>query len=72
MSNGDLLTGLTTLFLLAVFIVAAIPQLSRQLANVVYAHSEAVAVFWAWQAAAFKAYAMEFEKAKRAARGEEV
>jgi hypothetical protein len=65
MSNGDLLTGLTTLLLLALFVVAAIPQLSRNLANLVWAHSEAMSVFWAWQAAAFKAYAMEFQKARR-------
>ena len=68
MSNSDLLTGLTTLLLIALFVVAAIPQLSRRLANLIYAHSEAVAVFWAWQAAAFKAYAMEFEKAAREAK----
>lgn len=68
MSNSDLITGLSTLLMLAVIVVAAIPQLSRQLANCLYAHSESMGVFWAWQAAAFKAYAAEYRKAIREAR----
>jgi hypothetical protein len=71
MNYQDLFTGCATLLFLALFIVAAVPQLSRRMANFWLAHSEAMIVFWAWQATAFRAYGVEFRKVHRAA-GEEL
>jgi hypothetical protein len=69
LTNGrwDLLSGFSTLLLIAVFVTLAIPGFSRGLANLLYANSVAVGVLWRKQAEAWTAYAREFRQARREA-----
>ena len=63
-SQNDLLTALFWMLLVVLFTFAAIPGLARKMANWWYAHSIALSHFWAWQVAAFRAYATTFRQAK--------
>jgi hypothetical protein len=59
----DLFTGSATLLLMAVSIVAAIPDLSLWMARTLYAHSVAVRCFWRFQARAFAEYVLAYRSA---------
>ena len=68
MNYQDLFTGCATLLFLALFIVAAVPDLCLWMARSMYAHQFAMRTFWAWQVAAFQAYGKEFRRAAQEAR----
>ena len=68
MNYRDLFTGSGTLLLLAVSIMAIVPDLSLWMAQVLYAHQLAMRSFWRWQARAFAEYARTYRKAAAEAR----
>jgi hypothetical protein len=68
MNYRDLFTGSATLLLLAVSIVALVPDLSLWAAQTLVAHSVATRAFWKWQARAFAEYVRVFRRAAAEAR----